>query len=495
MWAKTLVLAWALCLLAAEAGRAQALPEDAFAVHVVNRLSYGAFPGEIERVRAMGSRAYIQEQLHPESLPLPQALTARLEALPTWNMDTVQLFRAYGPKAPGGPRKNPTMDEIQAAREKAQVIQAEAAEARLWRAILSPRQLEELLCEFWYNHFNVPASKGLAHLWVGSFEREAIKPHVFGRFGDMLAAVTRHPAMLIHLENWQSSSPESPLGKSLQRPLVELHARELMTSHTMGADAKPRAQDVATLAHILAGWSIGAPRGPQDVNGFVFDERRHVAVERSFMGKTLKSTGMAQGLEALAVLASQPETARNVSFKLARFFLAEDPPKPLVESLAKTFLETGGDLRAVLETLFSSAEFADPRYAFNRIKSPMRYVVSLVRASGRPVQETRSLAEHLEWLGQPLFDAPGASGFKDDRAQWLAADLLLKRLNLAVIAGRGALPCWAPAGYAPLEKLDAASLARAMGLKLAPALSQAVEQAKPELKAGVLLGSPEAQQH
>jgi len=493
MRVKLLALILLPCLLAAWECRAQALPDDAMAVHVLGRLSFGPFPGEIERVRAMGWKAYVEEQLNPEKLPLPQALTARLAALGTESMDTVQLFREYGPKAPGGPRRNPTLEEIQAAKEKASFIQTEAAEAKLWRAILSPRQLEEILCDFWYNHFNVPASKGLAHLWVGSFEREAIRPHVLGRFGDMLLAVTRHPAMLIHLENWQSASPESQAGKGLQRPLVEMHARELLTAHTMGEAAKARPQDVNALANMLAGWSIGAPRGPQDVNGFVFDERRHDSKDREFMGTVIKGGGMSQGLEAIRVLAARPETARNICGKLARFFVAEEPPKALVEDLSKKFLDTGGDIKAVLAALFESRDFADSKHAWNRIKSPLRYVVSIVRAAGRPVGDVRSLAENLEWLGQGLYDAPGVSGHKDESSRWLAADLFLKRLNWAVMAGRGALPCWSPGNWTPLEKLDQGFLARTMGLKLAAGTAQAVEQAAPELKAGVLLGSPEGQ--
>jgi len=465
------------------------------AVHVVNRLSFGPYPGEIERVRSMGWQAYVEEQLAPEKMALPRALTERLAALPTQAMDTVTLFRAYGPKPPGGPRKTPTLDEINLAKEKAAVIQNEAAEARLWRAILSPRQLEELLAGFWGNHFNTPASKGLVHLWVGSFEREAIRPFVLGRFEDMLLAATRHPAMLIHLENWLSASPDSQTGKGMQRPLAEQHARELMTAHTMGADARPKAQDVQSLALILAGWTVGSPRGPQDGGGFAFDERRHDVKDKPFLGQTIRGQGLAEGVEALHLLAARPETARNLTAKLARFFLADVPPRELEDRLARTYLESRGDLRAVLKALFLSPEFADSRFAGNRFKTPERWLVSVVRAASRPVEETRSLAEHLEWLDMPLYDAPGVSGFKDVREAWLTADGLLKRLNLAVQAGRGALPCWAPGAWRAVEPLDQQALAAAMGIKLSPDTALAVQAAAPDLRAGVLLGAPEAQQY
>ncbi|WP_173080426.1 DUF1800 domain-containing protein [Fundidesulfovibrio magnetotacticus] len=465
------------------------------AVHVLDRLSFGPYPGEIERVRAMGWQVYVEEQLAPEKMALPRALTDRLAALPTQSMDTVALFRAYGPKPPGGPRKTPTLDEINQAKEKAAVIQNEAAEARLWRAILSPRQLEELLVGFWCNHFNVPASKGLAHLWVGSFEREAVRPHVLGRFEDMLLAATRHPAMLIHLENWLSASPESPAGKALQRPLAELHARELLSSHTMGADAKPKAQDVQSLALILAGWTVGSPRTPQDGGGFTFDERRHDMRDKPFLGQTVKGQGVAEGVEALKLLAARPETARSLAGKLARFFVADAPPRELEERLAKAWLDSGGDLRVVLGALFASPEFADARFAGTKFKNPERWLVSVARAASRPVVETRSLAEHLEWLDMPLYDAPGTSGFRDAQEAWLTAEGLLKRLNLAVQAGQGGLPCWSPGTWRALEPLDAQTLAAVMGRTPSPDTAQALRDAAPDLKAGVFLGSPEAQRH
>ncbi|MBI4806373.1 MAG: DUF1800 domain-containing protein [Desulfovibrio sp.] len=496
MFARLTALCCLFWLSIAASALAQTLSPEALAVHGVNRLSFGPAPGDIDRVRAMGFSAYVEEQLAPEKLPEPQALTDRLAALKTYSMDTVQLFRTYGPKAPGGPRKNPTMDEINAAKGKAAIIHQEAAQAKLWRALLSPRQLEELLCDFWYNHFNVPAGKGLTHLWVGSFEREAIRPFVLGRFEDMLLAVTRHPAMLIHLENWQSASPDSQQGKGKQRPLVEIHARELLTSHTTGLEpGKVKAQDVNSLALILAGWSVGSPRTPQDKNGFVFDEHRHDGKDKIFLGKTIKGAGLNEGLEALHLLATHPETAKNVSTKLARFFLADDPPKALEEALTKVFIDTKGDIRAVLKALFASPEFSDKKYAGTKFKNPLRYVTSMVRASSRPVNEVLSLTEHLNWLGMPLYDAPGASGYKETRDVWLAADAMLKRLNLAAQAGGGGLPCWSPGSYKAVEPLDAKMLAKNMGLTLSPVTGQAVEAAQPGFKAGVLLGSPEGQQY
>jgi uncharacterized protein (DUF1800 family) len=492
---KTLLMAWALGLCLAGVALAQAPVSEGLAAHVVNRLSFGPVPGEIERVRAIGIKAYVDEQLNPDKLAEPQALTERLAALKTLSMDTVNLFRTYGPKAPGGPRPRPTLDEINEAKKKAAIITREAAEAKLWRAILSPRQLEELMCDFWYNHFNVPASKGLAHLWVGSFEREAIRPFVLGRFEDMLQAVTRHPAMLITLENWQSASPDSVMGNGKQSSMVETHARALLTAQTMGTDARPKAQDVNSLARILAGWTIGAPRTPEDKNGFLFDETRHDSKDKTFLGHVIKGRGLAEGVEALSLLAAQPETARNICGKLARYFLAYDPPKQLVESLSRTFLDTHGNIKSVLEALFASPEFVDPKYAGDKFKLPLRFVVSIVRAGGRQVYEVRSLEEHLEWLSMPLYDSPDVSGYKDSREAWMGADAMLKRLELATQAGKGALPCWVPGSYQAPAWLDTQALEKTMGLTVSPATSKAIEGSPDEFKAGVLLGSPEGQQY
>lgn len=471
------------------------LTPEAMAVHVLSRLSFGPVPQEVERVRAVGAQSYIEEQLAPEKMTDPPALTQRLAALATVSMDTVQLFRTYGPKAPGGPRTVPTDQEIAQARDKAMLIVREAAEAKLWRILLSPRQLEEVLCDFWYNHFNVPSSKGLARLWVGSFEREAIRPHVLGRFEDLLTAATRHPAMLIHLENWQSSSPDSQMGKTMTQPLVDMHARELLSAHTMGTGAPPKPRDVDALARMLAGWSIGSPRSSQDKNGFVFDERRHDSKEKVFLGQTIKPQGMAEGLEALKLLAAHPDTAKNICGKLARLFLADDPPKALEEKLVKVYQETKGDIRSVLRVLFSSPEFFSSKYAFNRFKNPLRYLAGVVRAAGRPVYEVRSLSELLEWQNMPLYDAPGTSGFKDGREVWMGGDALLKRLVLAAQAGAGALPCWASGTFQELVPLDHLFLMQTLGLSLGSPTSQAVGQAKPEIKAAVLLGGPEAQRY
>lgn len=479
---------------------AQEADTRARAAHVVNRLSFGPAPGDIDRAVSKGVRAWVAEQLAPETLAEPDLLLRRIAPLKTQEMDTVRLFRAYGPKAPGGPRTRPTLDEIKAARKKAAIILVEAAQAKLWRAILSPRQLQEVMIDFWYNHFNISARKGLDHLWVGSFEREAIRPNALGKFPELLAAVTKHPAMLIAYDNWQSAAPESPQGKGRPRPLITSHAREILASQTMGPKGFTPV-DVTSLARMLAGWSIGAPRAATDRNGFVFDERRHESKDKTFLGTVIKGGGINEGEKALAYLALRPETARFVCGKLARRFLGQDPGKDLEERLAKTYLETKGDIRAVLAALFDSPEFFDPKVVGDAFKPPLRYVLGAVRAAGRPVSDVSGLARAIADMGQPLYDCPSAQGYKDDRDSWLTAEGQLTRLLFASKAGEGILDCWgpdpsgSPADYKAPAPLDPDLLAKTLGFEPEALTRRVMDACTPRLKAAVLLAGPQAQSY
>ncbi len=495
MTGKSWLLGLLLGLLCLNQAWAQDLTPERKAAHAVWRLSFGPTPGEIDRVKTMGVAAYLREQLTPTGLADPPELHQRLAPLKTQGMDAIGLFRTFGPKARGGAQ--PTEAELKSARARAAIIQQEAAQAKLWRALLSKRQLEELLTDFWFNHFNVAASKSLDHLWVGAFEREAIRPHVLGKFEDMLQAATRHPAMLIFLDNWQSASQDSAFGKGKSRPLLEVHAKELLTSHTMGANAHPKPSDINALARILAGWTIGAPRTPLDKNGVAFDERRHDTKDKVLLGVTIKGGGASETDEAIHLLAQQPATAANICAKLTQFFLAEDAPKPLLDRLAALFLSSNGDIRAVLTALFDSPEFWDAKYAASKYKTPLRAMVSTLRAAGRPVTEVDSLAATLADMNMPLYDAKFPSGYKDARDTWLTSEIMLKQLLFADRAGAGLLPCWGATGkeaawqYQPSTPLDAASLAATMGITPSVATGNVLDACSPRIKAGVLLGSPE----
>jgi Protein of unknown function (DUF1800) len=250
-----LVALWSTLLmvgLLVSAGNAASIPADLREIHVLNRLGFGPRPGDIEQVRSMGVDKFIDEQLSPRSISLPQSLVTRIDSLETLRRNAPELFLEYGPPSYGG--KPGDRQAGQRGRQRARVILDQAFEARILRAVESPRQLEEVMVNFWFNHFNVFSQKGLDHLWIGSYEEEAIRPNVLGRFRDLLGATAKHPAMLFYLDNWQNTAPNSPGARGRFKGLNENYARELMELHTLGVDGGYTQTDVITLARILTGW-------------------------------------------------------------------------------------------------------------------------------------------------------------------------------------------------------------------------------------------------
>ncbi len=446
-------------------------------LHVINRLTFGPAPGDVERVRAMGVAAFIRQQLEPDALPEPRDLAARLDALPTIRMGAVDLFREYGPTADTGGGLGPS--QVLAARDRAGAVAREAVQARIMRAVAAPGQLRELLVDFWYNHFNVDAGHGLARIWAGAFEREAIRPHAMGRFLDLLAATAMHPAMLIYRENWRNVAPrdvpvpgsdaaapdreEAEAGAPDRRPgsgqaegLDETYAGTLLAVHTLGDDTAYGAQDRTALARVFTGWRLGAPRSETDRNGFFFDRQAHDPTDKVFLGRTIPGGGIAEGAAALRILAGHPATAKNVCRKLAAFFLAGDPPPELAGRLSEVFLRTEGDIRAVLEALFADPEFFDEKRFASGIKPPLRHVVSALRAVGTLPDDATPLAGVLAGMGAPLFHCPDPAGYPGPGAAPTAKDMAA-RTAFAAGAASGGLPLWSkrPPGLSP-ERLLAA---------------------------------------
>lgn len=417
------------------------LTGDQQAQHVLNRLAFGARPRDVARVKAMGVERYIAEQLQPERLDEPPELQQRLSSLDTLRMSAGALFRAYGPPALRQTQNDP--EARKALQEGAKRVAAQAAEARLARALASPRQLEEVMVDFWFNHFNVFAGKGLVRVWAGLYEREAIRPHVLGRFRDLLGATARHPAMLFYLDNYRSSAPGVRLGAGpfKSEGLNENYARELMELHTVGVDGGYTQQDVVALARIFTGWGFDArslARG--DGGAFAFDERRHDFADKTFLGHRVPGSGMAEGEWALDVLAAHPATARRVSYKLAQYFVADAPPPVLVDRLAQRFLASRGDIRATLQVLFASPEFWDPQYIGMKLKTPYQYVLSSLRAADQPVVDVRPVLGTLIGLGMPLYGCPTPDGYKNTESAWLNPEALTRRINFATALGAGQLP-------------------------------------------------------
>ncbi len=485
-------------LWGAGAGRwAQAAPSsssDAEALHILNRLGFGPAPGDLARVRQMGVAAYIDEQLHPERLTPPAALARRLNGLGLANApqgELIQRFHALHKAIKDNP-------EAKAERQRwHRQMTEETALARLLPALESPRQLQEVMVDFWFNHFNIFNEKGLDRALVASYEREAIRPFVFGRFRDLLGATAQHPAMLFYLDNWLSSAGEGTgTGGRRRGGLNENYARELMELHTLGVDGGYTQQDVTELARMLTGWTFN-PRRSEAASTFVFDPRRHDAGEKTWLGHRVAPDGQAEGERALDILARHPATARHIGFKLAQAFVSDEPPRPLVDRLARRFLDSDGDIRAVLATLFASAELRDPVARGAKYKSPYRYVLSSLRACAVPLENVRPALHTLRELGMPLYGCQTPDGYKNTEAAWLNPEGTRRRITFATALGSGRLPLRldpddnpAPA-MAPTPVPDAASLLATLGSTISARTQTLVASADSRLQAALLLGSPD----
>lgn len=484
------------------------------ALHVLSRLGYGARPGDIDRVQAMGVEHYIDAQLAPNSITMPQQLKDSLAALDTLSMTPVQLYIEYGPPA-GRHDQRPDREAIKARRIQARIIMQQAAQARLLRALYSPAQLQEVMTDFWYNHFNVFADKGLDHLWVGAYEQEAIRPNALGRFRNLLGATAHHPAMLFYLDNWQNTAPGSPGARGKLDGLNENYARELMELHTLGVDGGYTQRDVIELARILTGWGIrrrNSRSGSDD--GFYFDPKRHDFSDKIFLGHTIKGSGMNEVEQALDILAAAPATAHHISYELAQYFVADNPDPVLVNALAKRYIETDGDIRAVLKTLFDSPAFWQPENVGNKFKTPYEYVVSALRATGLPVSNVRPIYGILFQFGEPLYACQTPDGYKNTQDAWLSPDAMTRRLSFATALASGRLPLARPipanversmtfngkqdtgmkSGDEPRDPqppVDALKLASTLGQEFSQKTRDAIAAAPNQLRAALILGSPE----
>jgi uncharacterized protein (DUF1800 family) len=486
------------------------------AAHVLNRIAFGARPGDIERVAKMGVNRYIDEQLYPERIALPKPLSARLAELPVLRMSQgalVARFRDIQRQV-----KDDKEQGKDARRDLVRELSEQAGEARLISAIDSPRQLEEVMVDFWYNHFNVFAGKGLDRSLVANYEQEAIRPYALGKFRDLLAATAHHPAMLFYLDNWLSSAPgyQAPNGGAQKLAgLNENYARELMELHTLGVDGGYSQKDVTELARILTGWTFD-PREKGEGSTFRFDARRHDWGTKQWLNRTVAPRGQAEGEWALNILAQSPATAHHISYELAQYFVNDTPPKALVERMTQRYLATDGDIRAVLATLLHSPEFLDPATEGAKFKTPYQYVVSAVRASGIEVYNVRPLLGTLTQLGMPLYGCQTPDGYKNTEDAWLNSDAMTRRINFATALASGRLPlerrideaslsgrpadrtlqnpATASAGddrLPPPEPLDADRLLDTLGESISGKTLTALANTEPQLRAALVLGSPD----
>ncbi len=387
-----------------------------------------------------------------------------------------------------------------------ELIAHDLLEAKLYRAVYSSRQLEEVLVDFWYNHFNVYLDKGADRYLVTSYERDAIRPHVLGKFHELARATAEHPAMLFYLDNWQSVDPNAAarLGRRKAQPknlrgLNENYARELLELHTLGVDGGYTQKDVVEVARCFTGWTIRDPRGGA---GFYFNSQMHDPGEKTVLGvKIPGGGGVEDGLKVLDIVASHPSTARFVSRKLAQRFVADDPPASLVDKMAKTFTRTGGDLREVMRTMLVSPEFFSQGAWRAKVKSPLEMVASAVRALDAEVSFAYGLANQIAQLGQPLYRKEEPTGYYDTSEEWVSTTSLLNRMNFAQALAAGTMP-GVKAEVARLGD-DPGKIARTLLLVEPSAQTRAaIEKALVEsekttpnlaLVAGLVLGSPDFQ--
>ncbi len=349
------------------------------------------------------------------------------------------------------------------------VITTELQQAKLLRAAYSERQLQEVMTDFWFNHFNVFMGKGPDRYLLTAYERDVIRSHTLGKFKDLLEAAAKSPAMLFYLDNWLSVGAHSdvaqgrpaqrayrrvyrgPFGVPVYRPprqpnpnaqqkknkregLNENYARELMELHTLGVNGGYTQRDVTEVAKVFTGWTIKRPR---QGGGFEFNQRLHEPGPKYVLGKVIKEHGEKEGEQVLDMLAKSPKTAHFVSYKLAQRFVSDDPPPALVDRMAATFLKKDGDIREVLRTLFQSPEFWSPDAYRAKVKTPLEFVVSAVRASGVDVENAMPLVQNLNRMGMPLYGAQPPTGYSMKAETWVNSAALLSRMNFALALGTG----------------------------------------------------------
>lgn len=325
-----------------------------------------------------------------------------------------------------------------------QVVLTDLASAKILRAIYSERQLEEEMVDFWFNHFNIYFNKGADRYLTTGYEREAIRPHAFGKFYDLLLATAKSPAMLFYLDNAESAAPNAPQPfarnpqNQRKRGLNENYGRELMELHTLGVNGGYTQRDVIEVARCFTGWTISPPRKGGE---FRFNPRLHDFGPKVVLGHVIHAGGgMSDGLEVLKILANSPATAHHISLELATRFVADNPPPALVERMTTTYLRTHGDIRAVLETMIFSPEFFSKGAYRAKVKTPFEMIVSAVRASGADVESPLALDRQIAQLGEPLYLKIEPTGYSNANAEWVNTASLLGRMNFALALSKNHVP-------------------------------------------------------
>lgn len=435
------------------------MPDLRLAAIAAHRFGFGPRPGELPTI-AGDPRGWVKAQLGPQPTP-PQ-----IAALPPAEDDLLAFGRWLARRRLRRPnserveeraeRQGVTLEELRRLSIEEDFVQnfreraSRAVGARLEAAMTTPTPVHERLVHFWSNHFTVSAAKPAAVALPPSFERDAIRPHVGGRFADMLLASTRHPGMIVYLDNWLSIGPNSQAAQNPRRArrlpgggrptgINENLGREILELHTLGVDGGYTQRDVQALAAIITGWTYERPRLRDLVsdavatrNGldlFEFDAAAHEPGPKTLLNHTYAQTGAAQGEAALGDLARHPSTARFLATKLCRHFIADDPPSSAVARVERAFLDHDGDLQATMNALVDCAEAWTP--SLQKFKRPEEYAISALRAANLQTLPPGAGIGALAAMGQRVYAAPGPDGWSDLAASWLTADLIWKRIEFA----------------------------------------------------------------
>ncbi len=484
--------------------------DRARAVHLLQRATYGPRPQDIDAVLSAGITDWLDRQLHPERID-DSELEPLLTGAPVASMSLAELLKQYPPGRVLQPLRELVQDDSLSRGERRRLrrelgehsprrILADLATARLTRAVHSERQLQEMMTAFWFDHFNVFWGKGATRWLVPDYEQHAIRPHVLGRFEDMVLATAQHPAMLFYLDNFQSVAPDSSLQARERREVMarrmgrmpargrermrqrmeeerrrprpglnENYARELLELHTLGVDGGYTQADVIDVARILTGWTFLQAGNRMDMRQarasyedgrlvlpdldygeayrFRFRSELHDSGEKTVMGHVFEAGGgQEEGVELIRMLARHPSTARHVATQLVTRFVADEPPTALVDHLADVFLDTDGDLREVTRALFTADEFYDPSVVANRVKSPFLLVTSTLRMTRGHMPNARVLVEPLRSLGEAPYLAEPPTGYPETSAQWASSGAMLTRMNFATSYVTGELRGVGPDG-------------------------------------------------
>ena len=560
----TMVATQALAALAEpqKPAKTRGLTEDQRIIHVLNRLGFGARPGDVDRVKSIGLENYINQQLRPEKLD-DSVAENKVRDLSVLTMTTAELYEKY--PQPGqllrqlqqrgmlptdlqsNPQNNPPNPQDEKARkvleeyyrenglQRPQRIIAELQASRILRAVYSERQLQEVMVDFWTNHFNIFANKGADRWLLPAYDRDTIRPNAMGKFSQLLLATAQSPAMLFYLDNFQSVSPDANRGaarrifnpqapQQQRRGINENYARELMELHTLGVDGGYTQKDVQEVARCFTGWTIFQPRGGaaavnamrgreaareaarREAGTFFFNPRVHDDGEKVVLGQKISSGGgIKDGLTVLEILSRHPSTAKYIATKLVRHFVSDTPPPALVARVANAFTKSDGDIRETLKALIFSSEFNSPEAYRAKIKRPFELVVSAIRTLGADTNGGPGTHQWMARMGEPLYGFQTPNGYSDAAESWVNTGGLVERMNfgLALASNRvqGTRVDLAKLNVQEKTKLIDDSLKLIVAGDISPATRETLMKQIDETKAtdnvskvvGLILGTPEFQ--